>query len=306
MKKYKYRSKVHGKWLDEPVEADRILEFVTRGTLTPYDFVLKEGETDSEMILDEFPEAEDKWAKLRKIRVKLNKLWEAQLDEIMAIISSGLHEKISSRQSEHSLEKFRNHFRSHFIQDELKGLWSDGVSSQFIKNEINYRKLAGDPKESINLTPNAEEKKYLNFSDLDHKYQDLKQSLKSRRVLKDRGVYVFWSGDEVTYVGKARKNFGRRFKEHFSKQKSLCDKEQFDEKDVRFLHDATKVELYFLKMNIGSKPITEFESLMIFRHGKPDNKFQPRDNRNSGSSHNPLEVALTIIDQEVSELKSTG
>ena len=158
--------------------------------------------------------------------------------------------------------------------------------------------------ELIDLYPVAGEEEYLSADDLDKKYQDLEEKLHSRS--RDRGVYVFWSGDEPTYVGKARKNFGRRFKEHYKKQKKLCVKNPFDENDVRFLHDATKVQLYTLKMSVGEKPITEFESLMIFYRGNANNKFRPRDNRNSGSSENPLQVALKIIEQEIAELKTTG
>ena len=167
-----------------------------------------------------------------------------------------------------------------------------------------YRKRANDPVEIIDLYPVAGEEEYLSADDLDKKYQDLEEKLQSRS--RDRGVYVFWSGDEPTYVGKARQNFGQRFSQHFENQKLLCDQNQFDENDVRFLHDATKVQLYTLKMNVGDKPITEFESLMIFYRGNANNKFRPRDNRNSGSSDNPLQVALKIIEQEIAELKTTN
>ena len=57
-----------------------------RRTLTSDDFLREAGQ----MIRNAFPKAEKHWAKLRRIRVHLNKLWEAQLDDIMAIISSGL------------------------------------------------------------------------------------------------------------------------------------------------------------------------------------------------------------------------
>ena len=41
VKLYQYRDKVNGQWISEPVSRGRILELVTRGTLTPYDFVRK-------------------------------------------------------------------------------------------------------------------------------------------------------------------------------------------------------------------------------------------------------------------------
>lgn len=39
MSEYKYRDKVSGQWIAKAVCEGKILEFVTRGTLTPYDFV---------------------------------------------------------------------------------------------------------------------------------------------------------------------------------------------------------------------------------------------------------------------------
>ena len=308
MELYKYRNKITGILIDQPVDKDMILELVSRGTLTPYDFVqiCVDGNDDPslKMITEVFPESIEKWALLRKIRSYFNKLWEAQLDDIMAMISSGQHPNLQLRQAERTLEDFRNKLTFSSIENELKKLWNTGDSSNFVRNEIMYRKRANDPVEIIDLYPVAGEEEYLSADDLDKKYQDLEEKLQSRS--RDRGVYVFWSGDEPTYVGKARQNFGQRFSQHFEKQKLLCDQNQFDENDVRFLHDATKVQLYTLKMNVGDKPITEFESLMIFYRGNANNKFRPRDNRNSGSSDNPLQVALKIIEQEIAELKTTG
>ena len=45
---------------------------------------------------------------------------------------------------------------------------------------------------------------------------------------------------------------------------------------------------------------------MIFNHGDPDNKYLPRDNKKSGSSMAPVEVAMKIIDSEIRELKWTA
>jgi hypothetical protein len=308
MELYKYRSKISGILIDQPVDKDMMLELVSRGTLTPYDFVqiCVDGNDDQtpKMISEVFPESIEKWALLRKIRSYFNKLWEAQLDDIMAMISSGQHPNLQLRQAERTLEDYRNNLTFNSIENELKKLWDEGNGSKFVSNEIKYRKRANDPVEITDLYPVAGEEEYLSADDLDKKYQDLEEKLHLRSW--DRGVYVFWSGDEPTYVGKARQNFGQRFSQHFEKQKLLCDQNQFDENDVRFLHDATKVQLYTLKISVGDKPITEFESLMIFYRGNSNNKFRPRDNRNSGSSDNPLQVALKIIEQEIAELKTTG
>ena len=89
---YQYRDN-NNHWISEPVDGKRIQELVTGRTLTSDDFLREAGQ----MIRNAFPEAEKHWAKLRRIRVDLNKLWDAQLDDIMAIISSGFHEKNPQR-----------------------------------------------------------------------------------------------------------------------------------------------------------------------------------------------------------------
>jgi len=316
MSKYKYRDKVSGQWFSEAVDEQRILEFVTRGTLTPYDFVLicENNEDDSKekkMIRDEFPEAEDKWTLLRNIRLKLNKLWEAQLDEIMAIVSSGLLSKTKEKQRrcETSLKSFRKNFSSDQIKDEIKRLWNDEPSSSFIEDEIKHRMLKGNPK-TFDLRPPSSgiTEGLLSEEDFKEKFENLEQDLK--KPLKKRGVYVFWAGEQVTYVGEATVGFKKRFNQHYNDQKGLTDKYPSDINpsdiyDKWFLHDATKLELYMLK-NLGAQSISEFESLMIFHHGDPDNNYLPRDNKQSGSSTAPVEVALKIIDTEIRELKSTA
>jgi len=303
--KHQYRDKVNGQWIKDPVSEERILELVTRGTLTPYDFVRKEGGDKPQMIRNAFPEAVEHWAMLRKIRVDLNKLWEAQLDDIMAIISSGHHPRIQLREAENSLNKFRDSFSLKKIKDEIRRVWGNETQSSFVQNEIKHRKLANDPLEFVHLDGDEEEKEILSLSNFEHKFQNLKQNLKSRNAWKKRGVYVFWSGDKVTYVGKAERTFGRRFKQHYREQRQLCSDDNGKSKR-RFLHDATKVELYLLRINVGTNPITEFESLMIFHHGDSSKDFRPRDNLNSGSASNPLGAAMKIIEIEVGELRSTG
>ncbi len=314
-KLYQYRDKVNGQWISELVSRGRILELVTRGTLTPYDFV-QEGESKPQMIRNVFPEAEDHWAKLRKIRVQLNRLWEAQLDDIMAIVSSGLLSKTMGKQRrcETSLKSLRKNFSSDQIKDEIKRLWSGEPSSSFIEDEIKHRMLKGDPK-TFELHPPSSgiTEGLLSEEDFKEKFENLEQDLKKhlkKKSVKKTGVYVFWAGEQVTYVGEATVGFKKRFKQHYNNQKGLKDKypsdiKSCDIKDNWFLHDATKVELYMLK-NLGTQSISEFESLMIFNHGDPDNKYLPRDNKKSGSSMAPVEVAMKIIDSEIRELKWTA
>lgn len=329
MSEYKYRDKVSGQWISEAVDEQRILEFVTRGTLTPYDFVLicennEDDPKEKKMIREvwsrenaekakknglDMPEiAEEKWAMLRKIRLDLNRLWKAQLDDIMAIISSGLprNREEMQRQSEPSLGNFRKEYESSDMEVHIKSVWGQSGSLDFIKDEIKYRQNATDPLRFDLESSSATKGQILSKKDFDEKCQKLKKNLKTRKAWVKRGVYVFYSGEEVTYVGKATKSFGDRFKQHFRDQKNLSTKDHLFKKDKRFLHDTTKLKLYTLKMSVGKDPIAEFESLMIFLHGIPDEDHLPRDNWNSGCSSTPLGVAINIVQNEIEELKSTA
>jgi len=318
--KYNYRDKVNGQWISEPVEEQRILGFVTRGTLTPYDFVRKEGGGKPQMIRDTFPKAEEHWAMLRKIRVQLNRLWEAQLDDIMAIVSSGLMSKSGQklRRCETSLKEFRQKFPLEEFKDEVKRLWKKNKDNEdneegqnFVQNEINYRRRSTDPlKFDIRPPRSGVKEGLLSEEDFSEKFSFLEKDLKEKNLNKN-GVYVFYAGEEVTYVGEAS-NFGKRFKDHYGEQKHLAneyppDTNPSDMEDEKwFLHDATKLELYELKPSAGTQSRSEFESLMIFHHGKPENNYKPRDNKKAGSSSAPVQVALKIVEAEIRELKSTS
>ena len=298
---YQYRDKVNGQWISAPVDGKKIHELVTRGNLTSNDFVRE----DKQMIRDAFPKSEEHWGMLRKIRIQLNRLWEAQLDDIMAIISSGHHPRIQFREAENSLNKFRDSFSLKKIKDEIRRVWDNETQSSFVQNEIKHRKLSNDPVEFVDLGRDEEEEEILSLSNFEKKISKFEAKVGVQKCLEKRGVYVFWSGDKVTYVGKAETTFGKRFKQHYREQRQLCSDDKGGSKK-RFLHDATKVELYLLRMNVGTNPITEFESLMIFHHGDSGNDFRPRDNLKSGSASNPLGAAMKIIEIEVGELRSTG
>ena len=321
MSEYKYRDKVSGQWISEAVDEKKILEFVTRGTLTPYDFVLicennEDDPKEKKMIREVFPKAEDHWAMLRKIRVALNKLWEAQLDDIMAIISSGLMSKSGEklRRCETSLKEFRQKFNLEEVKDEVKRLWKNNedneVGANFVQNEIDYRSRSTDPlKFDIRAPRSGVKKGLLSAEDFSEKFSFLEKDLKKTNLNKN-GVYVFHAGEEVTYVGETS-NFGKRFKEHYDEQIKLANEYPPDttpseiEDKKWFLHDATKLELYELKSSAGTQSRSEFESLMIFHRGKPESNYKPRDNKKAGISSAPVQVALKIIEAEIRELKST-
>ena len=233
---YQYRDKVNGQWISEPVGEDRILEFVTRGTLTPYDFVRKVLHIDSvieedlyqyrdnngqwisepvdgkkihelvtrgnltsndfvreakQMIRDAFPKSEEHWGMLRKIRIQLNRLWEAQLDDIMAIISSGHHPRIQFREAENSLNKFRDSFSLKKIKDEIRRVWDNETQSSFVQNEIKHRKLSNDPVEFVDLGRDEEEEEILSLSNFEKKISKFEAKVGVQKCLEKKRCLCF-------------------------------------------------------------------------------------------------------------------
>jgi len=184
---YQYRDKVNGQWISAPVDGKKIHELVTRGNLTSNDFVREA----KQMIRDAFPKSEEHWGMLRKIRIQLNRLWEAQLDDIMAIISSGHHPRIQFREAENSLNKFRDSFSLKKIKDEIRRVWDNETQSSFVQNEIKHRKLSNDPVEFVDLGRDEEEEEILSLSNFEKKFQNLKQKLVSRNAWK-KEVFMFF------------------------------------------------------------------------------------------------------------------
>ena len=215
------------------------------------------------------------------------------------------------RRCETSLREFRQKSNFEEIKDEVKRLWkNDQAGAGFVHNEIKYRSRASDPlKFDIRPPRSGVKEGLLSKEDFSEKFSFLEQDLKEKNLQKN-GVYVFYAGEEVTYVGEAS-NFGKRFKDHYGEQKHLAneyppDTNPSDMEDEKwFLHDATKLELYELKPSAGTQSRSEFESLMIFYLGKPERDYKPRDNKRAGSSSAPVQVALKILEAEIRELKST-
>ena len=113
---YQYRDKVNGQWITFFVTAKRIRELVINGTLNPYDFIRKNlnevgkdpqwkkfmirKHADEEISQEEeFKDIVKDWTKLLSVRTKLDQLWKAQRDSLLA--------KITQTDSEKTLDKTR-------------------------------------------------------------------------------------------------------------------------------------------------------------------------------------------------------
>lgn len=213
--KFKYRDKVNGQWISEPVSGERILELVTRGTLTPYDFVCKEGGGKPQMIRDAFPEAEKHWAMLRKIRVDLNRYWEVQLDSLMS--------KITMTKSELSFDKLKSSsnqgIQKKEIEDGLLSYWRSAPSDvNKLEKEIKRRHYNNEPEV---------------YSTEDCSFESLKDWMVSKNLDGDFGCYAFFDKKSDTgncnYIGMtARPGFKTRLKNHFDDPQKTWT-ENFDE-----------------------------------------------------------------------------
>jgi hypothetical protein len=293
--RYRYRSKVDDKWISESVTKEEIEELLRRGTLSPYDFVKVEndhdannGDSDPVMIirLKVFKSAEKLSNQLRKIRLEWQRLWGGQLDEIMALISSGLRVTAAGNtinNPEPNLKAHRKKFKPDKILNVVSQGWQDGGNLNnlygLVDNEIERRKKENEPNtKKINTTIGGT------------KIQQIQDYLITKKLDSKKGVYVFKSHGNVIYVGKTvKQNFKVRMDQHEHDRKPFVD--TFD-----------KMEFYCLDKRQGSrklrKRIGEFESLMIFKHNPKFNEQNPESET--------IKVALEILRTEIKELKNTG
>ena len=291
--RYRYRSKVDDKWISQSVTKEEIEELLRRGTLTPYDFVKVENDHDANngdskpvMIirLKEFESAEELSKELRKIRLKWQGLWDGQLDEIMAIISSGIKVTAAGNtinNPEQNLKDHRIGFNPEDILRDVRYGWRNCRNPTnlygLVDREIERRKKEDDPN-----TPD------IDTSINEPKIQQIYDYLSTKKLDSKNGVYVFESLGNVIYVGKTvDQNFKDRMDQHVGKREPFV--EEFD-----------GMEFYCLDKRQGSADnrIGEFESLMIFKHNPKYNAQNPESET--------INVALEILRTEIKELKNTG
>ena len=291
--RYRYRSRLDDKWISQSVSKEGIEELLRRGTLTPYDFVKVEndhdaynGDPEPVMIirLKEFESAEELSDQLRKIRLKWQRLWDGQLDEIMALISSGLKVTAAGNtinNPEPSLKDHREKFNPEEILSVVSQDWQDGNNPNelygLVDREIVRRKKENEPNIIKIKTPIV-----------GPKIQQIHDYLISKNLDSNRGVYVFKSHGNVIYVGKTvDQNFKLRLNQHAGSERPFV--EEFDE-----------MEFYCLdqRQGSGNNRIGEFESLMIFKHN-------PKYNEQNQVSQT-IKAALEILRAEIEELKYTG
>ena len=286
--KYIYRDKVKGGWISEPVSRERILELVTSGTLTPYDFV-KVG-FESKLICDLWEDntAEEHWAMLRKIRVDLNRYWEVQLDSLMS--------KITKTKTELSFDKLKSSSYQRIQKKEIEhGLltyWRSAPSDvNKLEKEIKSRHYNNEPEV---------------YSTEDCSFESLKDWMVSKNLDGDFGCYAFFDKKSDTgncnYIGMtARLGFKTRLKNHFDDPQKTWT-ENFDE-----IHFWKINQLGLTNANTQTQNQSErrqircwlLEKLLI-------KKYQPKENRTRGNLSDPCDEIVDIIASEISGLCQDG
>lgn len=290
-----YEYKFLGKWIKVPDTSheevtpepkERIRELLINGTLSPFDFIRVNGQKSMISKHEDFRNAFDDWERLRSVRVKLNRLWKGQLDEIMASITSGMNTQQRILGAEENIQKVRLEMDEYEIEDEIKKYWQSGEG--FLDAEIAKRSYRDYPKSSPVLqcaSPGCEMAEVA----YQEKMEKLIEWLSSTGEGENAGIYVFKNSTSVIYVGQTNENqgFANRIIQHFRGGRSFC-------------HESISIEVYRVRMNVGraGMQLDDFESMMIFKHSPEHNRSCPR-----GS---PVDRVMDFIKHEIMELKKTG
>ena len=317
---YQYRDKANGHWISEPVNGKRIQELVTQGTLTSDDFLREAGQ----MIRNAFPEAEKHWAKLRRIRVELNKLWEAQLDSLMSKITNP---DFTRPEAEPSFYKFRSKENAENLKNKLEkgcvSFWNDDVDvliensePQKILQKAIKRKIAADClnyPEKFTLDGLSGEVA-LDQAAYESKRKKIKDWLCASGFSTKSGVYIFYNNEKPLYVGETalrlKKDgnwsigtFNDRF---FNGSAAHFTKEIPSSKDKGWSRLCTKIRIFLPKStdtNAGIQKTNaqEMERLLILKYDLDE-----LDNKQPGTKKGPIDDILSELESEIDGLCDDG
>ena len=301
-----YKYQIEGRWSTDFVSKKEIRNLLIKGTLTPYCFIQDSGLGSQKSMICKHPDFEDSahadWAKLRKVRSLFNQLWKGQLDAIM----SGIVERVGHCQSsnpqggEQIIQNLRMQIEDGDILELIDHFCRQEDANGLMDNEIFRRTTSGFPK-IIDDLPFSESGETLENKVYQQKKADVLEWINNENLRNyQRLVYAFKLETGVLYVGKTQ-NIELRFsQDHF-----VSDRDGTNGR--RFCHECQSIEVYNVNGNIdGDHGVSNFESLMIYRHGTPDNDNRPRYNGTGGVnlSRGPIYKLHHFISKEVDELKS--
>ena len=174
------------------------------------------------------------------------------------------------------------------------------IEEGVLDNEIKRRTNGGSPYTIENLSF-ASDGGQLRDDKIVEKIDKIKEWIDQQALRNiSRVCYVFKSAVEVLYVGKTENIVQRFFNEHFVSEIDGIN-------GRRFFHECSAIEVYNVNGNIdGVYGLNNFESLMIYRHGTPENDNKPKYNRSAGVNltRGPVYKLHHFISKEVDELKS--
>ena len=325
MSDFKY--KMLGEWRG-PVSAERILQLITNGTLNPYDLIMKEGQEDKKSIIckhDDFKkDIGREWAKLRSVRAKLDQLWKAQRDSLLAAITGTnpektleiirgdkieflpIHKKADEKQQVHrfveDIEKSCLSYWRKADKDLLSQYYTDEPKKIFqkeIKKWVKEECLKKPDKYSIDQLSecsNSGEKEYK------LKKNKVLGWLAKSQLCRKWGIYIFYDiNDQPLYVGETATrqttgggwtngNFEDRAKDHFNKAKKWALR-------------CTKIRILLLNTwNNSFKDVSQaMERLLILKYDLDKLK-----NKNPGTKQSSVDDILSKLESEITGLCEDG
>jgi hypothetical protein len=301
-----YKYQIEGRWRTDFVSKKEIRNLLIKGSLTPYCFIQDSGVGSQKSMICKHPDfeasAHTDWAKLRKVRSLFNQLWKGQLDAIM----SGIVQRVGHSQSsnpeggEQIIQNLRMQIEDGDILDLIDHFCRQEDANGVMDNEIFRRTTNGFPK-IIDDLPFSKCGETLDNEVYQQKKAAVLEWVNNENLRNyHKLVYAFKSATEVLYVGKTENIWIRFSQDHF-----VSDIDGTNGR--RFCHECKSIEVYNVKGNIdGDHRVSNFESLMIYRHGTPDNDNRPRYNATGGVnlSRGPIYKLHHFISKEVDELKS--
>ena len=345
--KYQYRDKVNGQWITFFVTAKQIRELVINGTLNPYDFIRKNvnevgkdpqwkkfmirKNADEEITQEEeFKDIVQDWTKLLSVRTKLDQLWKAQRDSLLA--------KITQTDSEKTLDKTRGdkipfkpihktgnisqvHRFVKDIEESCLSYWRkaediletlgnnepEGCLQKEIKNGVRADCFKNPNKYCIDGLERVE---VIDGEAYEKKKQKVRDWLSRSGFYNKWGVYIFYNGDgKPEYIGEAAPftdrfgnwrngNFGDRFfnntNSHFQTKKPWC---------LQF----TKIRILLLNTfggnaeSVKKEKSQAMERMLILKYNLDE-----LQNIQSGTKKSPADDILSKLESEVEGLCDDG
>ena len=322
---YQYRDKVNGQWITFFVTAKRIRELVINGTLNPYDFIRKNlnevgkdpqwkkfmirKHADEEISQEEeFKDIVKDWTKLLSFRTKLDQLWKAQRDSLLAKITGTEAELNELRRNNDFSEKAEEECLSYW-RNEPDGLKDRNDECKGALNiEIRKRIVGGLPGKCLKGLNYSSSGQAMDPVAYDSKKNEVRNWLEDNGLDHPGGVYLFERNGDLLYVGQTTSGINSGFGErivngHFQEEKtktitnSKC-------------HECDTITIYPVNRGVGTGPeqtrTRDLEKMFIRkqkgRYNENDGTLYSRRFYGDNNYINPIEKILSFLKTEIEDL----